>query len=718
LVMAAGGAEPRRRVVSLRRGARGFGFNLAEQYPCYLSAVHRGGVADAAGLRFGDLILAVNGVDVQEMSHRDIAEMIARCDSRLVITVQQPPLSTIACSGTALNERRAPCRRYSNFITPIADCLTFESVVDEQEIADRGQGIVSGRTVPKKSTSEPDVLKKHHQSSMIAHTGDDSTTDSSGSEPEPDLLYQAVLVYIGSVPVVSQQYSKRKILRSALQTLKAQKARAHTVLLKIYSDHIVAVNSHGLALQQFNNVDVAFVASCPENRQYFCITTLQSASYEKQLRPASEAVSHVFAVDPELSPHSLHCLYGKRFGIRCNRALGPAGACLEFPAFSSPVLRALSSVFNQPKPTLHSTTSTSSAGFFEPNRPFGNLIGSSITTDLVQQHHFSTIDVPSLSGNQLSPRAERLSRQKLSKCSLGTSNLLDALADIHCDHQIPTDHQTERSSTKITTIQSSTRSCVDNAVVKQLDSDDDKLKITNQQPHSSNHGCQTSLNSFESNLNLPLPFDGINASTSFAEDPTATVDRIRQWATNFEALMRDTVGIRFFTDFLTKEFSEENIEFWLACEKYKMMDHSKRKEFGMNMYNIYFSSDSKKQINVDSKTKNLIKIAADGGSFDEAVFIKAQQQIYDLMKFDCYPRFVRSNDFKCLLGSSSSSTADDQPTTCLAESVSENMNRSDQKVGLVHSRGRKSLSLFSWKNAFSNRRRSFFDIGKKVTAKH
>ncbi|KAL1230145.1 Regulator of G-protein signaling [Trichinella spiralis] len=697
--MAAGGAEPRRRVVSLRRGARGFGFNLAEQYPCYLSAVHRGGVADAAGLRFGDLILAVNGVDVQEMSHRDIAEMIARCDSRLVITVQQPPPSTIACSGTALNERRAPCRRYSNFITPIADCLTFESVV-EQDIGDRGQGIVSGRTVPKKSTSEPDVLKKHHQSSMIAHTGDDSTTDSSGSEPEPDLLYQAVLVYIGSVPVASQQYSKRKILRSALQTLKAQKARAHTVLLKIYSDHIVAVNSHGLALQQFNNVDVAFVASCPENRQYFCITTLQAANYEKQLRPASEAVSHVFAVDPELSPHSLHCLYGKRFGIRCNRALGPAGACLEFPALSSPVLRALSSVFNQPKPTLHSTTSTSSAGFFEPNRPFGNLIGSSISTDLVQQHHFSAVDVPSFSGNQLSPRAERLSRQKLSKCSLGTSNLLDALADITVIIKFPLIVRRKE------------------AVQIQIQI---QIQIFNRRQEvmwAIFHGCQAALNSFESNLNLPLPFDGINASTSFAENPTAAVDRIRQWATNFEALMRDTVGIRFFTDFLTKEFSEENIEFWLACEKYKMMDHSKRKEFGMNMYNVYFSSDSKKQINVDSKTKSLIKNAADGGSFDDAVFIKAQQQIYDLMKFDCYPRFVRSNDFKCLLGGGSSSSADDQSNTCLAENVPENMNRSDQKVALVHSRGRKSLSLFSWKNAFSNRRRSFFDIGKKVTAKH
>ncbi|XP_003370413.1 conserved hypothetical protein [Trichinella spiralis] len=169
------------------------------------------------------------------------------------------------------------------------------------------------------------------------------------------------LVYIGfSAGRLHQQYSKKKkYFGPALQTLKAQKARAHTVLLKIYSDHIVAVNSHGLALQQFNNVDVAFVASCPENRQYFCITTLQAANYEKQLRPASEAVSHVFAVDPELSPHSLHCLNGRTCIKLSSPALIPESACLEFPALSSPVLRALCSVFHPPNPTLLMMTSTS-----------------------------------------------------------------------------------------------------------------------------------------------------------------------------------------------------------------------------------------------------------------------------------------------------------------------------------------------------------------------
>ena len=43
------------------------------------------------------------------------------------------------------------------------------------------------------------------------------------------------------------------------------------------------------------------------------------------------------------------------------------------------------------------------------------------------------------------------------------------------------------------------------------------------------------------------------------------------WAVGFEKLLNDEMGLYVFTEFLKKEFSQENIQFWIACEKYKKL---------------------------------------------------------------------------------------------------------------------------------------------------
>ena len=39
----------------------------------------------------------------------------------------------------------------------------------------------------------------------------------------------------------------------------------------------------------------------------------------------------------------------------------------------------------------------------------------------------------------------------------------------------------------------------------------------------------------------------------------------------FEKLLNDETGLHVFTEFLKKEFSQENIQFWIACEKFKKL---------------------------------------------------------------------------------------------------------------------------------------------------
>jgi lipid-binding SYLF domain-containing protein len=49
------------------------------------------------------------------------------------------------------------------------------------------------------------------------------------------------------------------------------------------------------------------------------------------------------------------------------------------------------------------------------------------------------------------------------------------------------------------------------------------------------------------------------------------IGRVASWAVGFEKLLNDDMGLSIFTEFLKKEFSQENIQFWIACEKFKKL---------------------------------------------------------------------------------------------------------------------------------------------------
>jgi hypothetical protein len=49
------------------------------------------------------------------------------------------------------------------------------------------------------------------------------------------------------------------------------------------------------------------------------------------------------------------------------------------------------------------------------------------------------------------------------------------------------------------------------------------------------------------------------------------IGRVASWAVGFEKLLNDEMGLHVFAEFLKKEFSQENIQFWIACEKFKKL---------------------------------------------------------------------------------------------------------------------------------------------------
>ncbi|ELK32176.1 Regulator of G-protein signaling 21 [Myotis davidii] len=110
------------------------------------------------------------------------------------------------------------------------------------------------------------------------------------------------------------------------------------------------------------------------------------------------------------------------------------------------------------------------------------------------------------------------------------------------------------------------------------------------------------------------------------------------WSENMDTLLTN------------QEFSEENVEFWLACEDFKKTESAEKIASKAKMiYSEFIEADAPKEINIDFSTRDLIsKNIAEPTlkCFDEA-----QKLIYSLMAKDSFPRFLKSEIYKKLVDS-------------------------------------------------------------------
>ncbi|KAF7496555.1 Regulator of G-protein signaling 12 [Sarcoptes scabiei] len=124
---------------------------------------------------------------------------------------------------------------------------------------------------------------------------------------------------------------------------------------------------------------------------------------------------------------------------------------------------------------------------------------------------------------------------------------------------------------------------------------------------------------------------------------------VGNWASDFDILLKDPIGIKAFADFLRKEFSHENLRFFLAVQEFKKLtDTDQIRIQSQEIYNKFISASAPDPVNVDSKGKKSVEHSLLNP--DCRTFALAEKQIYNLMKFDSYVRFLKSEIYeKCLL---------------------------------------------------------------------
>uniref|UniRef100_A0A7M4EU27 Regulator of G protein signaling 10 n=1 Tax=Crocodylus porosus TaxID=8502 RepID=A0A7M4EU27_CROPO len=139
---------------------------------------------------------------------------------------------------------------------------------------------------------------------------------------------------------------------------------------------------------------------------------------------------------------------------------------------------------------------------------------------------------------------------------------------------------------------------------------------------------------------------GINKINDNDANPSSSHQALKgtaRWAVSLENLLEDPEGVKRFREFLKKEFSEENVLFWLACEEFKKtQDKKQMQEKAKEIYMTFLSSKASSQVNVEGQSRLNETILE---TPHPLMFQKLQDQIFNLMKYDSYSRFLKSDIF-------------------------------------------------------------------------
>ncbi|XP_030564430.1 uncharacterized protein LOC115765157 [Drosophila novamexicana] len=137
-------------------------------------------------------------------------------------------------------------------------------------------------------------------------------------------------------------------------------------------------------------------------------------------------------------------------------------------------------------------------------------------------------------------------------------------------------------------------------------------------------------------------------NSTYVDIPTEK--RVKRWAISIEELISDPTGLQEFTTFLEKEYSHENIRFWIAVNRLRRSAHSQVERKVNEIYEEFLKPGAPCEINIDGKTMESVLRGLKNPS--RFTFDSASEHIYMLLlKKDCYPRFVRSEHYKRLVDS-------------------------------------------------------------------
>jgi len=118
----------------------------------------------------------------------------------------------------------------------------------------------------------------------------------------------------------------------------------------------------------------------------------------------------------------------------------------------------------------------------------------------------------------------------------------------------------------------------------------------------------------------------------------------------FQSILHNKITLNLFYTFCLKEYSVENLLFWLDVEIFQTVNKDKYELYSNYIYYTYVDNNAPLQINITEEIKSDINIKdADFTNPDILeIFDEAQEHIYIMLKIYLYQKFELNSIFKIL----------------------------------------------------------------------
>lgn len=606
------------RTVELSRGKKGFGFTISGQAPCILSCIVANSPAERVGLRPGDFLVAVNGRNVSRAPHDDVVRLIGSWDGILQLQIAENYYSDSSEDEAAAMPGRGHHTRPRHRHVPRLAARDTSGLFPPSACQGDSNKALLDLILQQKARRTP---------------------------PRANLVVRTVVGYLGTIELPREVAGSRlQAIRSCVRRLRLEQ-KVHTlVLLSVLRDGVVLADLRGAALARFPAERIAFSGAYADDSRFLGLVT----------RGADGALScHVLMVDARLRL--------------------PPGGLRVAPLHESaePILRAVAALYRRSEGGANASPQPSQAGSNSSNsdsgigfRDEGNVSDRVLVVDMESQPHFQSFSLDRQGVLPLRADPERLRvRAMPDPVGLEAPRALPEWAgDVLLDDTLTADDPCPDGESL--DLQSSTKgedgssSATPRRNESSCSSRKNWTRSSSLRRHQrrSHHRRNTREAGTVSDGEVPSEklsmsssvqsLDQVSDSSSSCDQPRGRVGR---WLVGFDGLLHDPLGLLVFAEFLKKEFSQENIFFWVVCEQYrKMLDSDERKMAARDIYQKHLALGAPEPVNVDSRAQQEVREGLEEAASD--LFIPAQKQILNLMKFDCYQRFLKSDLLKqCML---------------------------------------------------------------------
>ncbi|WAR21843.1 RGS12-like protein, partial [Mya arenaria] len=421
--------QPRRRkkrpahglkTVEVSRGKSGYGFTISGQHPCVLSCIVNNSPADKVGLRPGDYLISVNGLDVSRHSHDDVwakskyrarrghrADKYSEKMDKLLAdisnqdrhcpdgTSHDPTSRPLAGMDKIDNNKKAdqlkarssrprlhmPVGAENHEIQAVgtsyieAGATNMFKVPFQKSIS--CSNVPATSSVPTRNRVEPKqaFIKSTSQGQFNAkQTPTNQHSYPSRSHATPHLAQMSRANISLEMPGdPSQPHVRIQSIRNAVRRLRVEQ-KIHTLVLMIVTPYrgVTLVNMSGKEIAFYPVERLAFSGVCPDDKRFFGIVTLRRMADNSDSDGASReetqgCACHIFMVDPELTAHNVHATKARSFGFDCTMAQGTQ-RCVEFPRSTTPIIMSISNLYKDRPNTSVENDMERSQVFANPNR--------------------------------------------------------------------------------------------------------------------------------------------------------------------------------------------------------------------------------------------------------------------------------------------------------------------------------------------------------------